>query len=487
MSKTLDGTGRLLGLTVDPNDTNVNKLIVSSTTSSGSSTTGALTVAGGVGIAGNLNVGGSITGGSISYASTTTGTLAVTNTTDSTSTTTGVLTVAGGVGIAKQVFVGSNTDITGRLSVGYAASKEALLNLGKSGTYGSRSAYIYQSATGNMEINNQENGDLLLSTNNGGKMIIKPDGKVGIGTTTPSNQLEVVGSANITGTIGATSFTAYESSSGVGTPFTQHGQSTNAFYITSLGHLHIPQTYIRHRNYLFGLGSTVALSWNSRPIQVNACNTGQTQIFKLPDPSVISVDGPNPYGVSFLFINYTDSKTIIQDYTGTSTIATLYLPNDSCEVFLVDTNLFTTTYLPCRKFGSYTPYLYTLNATQTTSFTTNVGTYTQTGNSICITFSVSGNVTGVGTSALLLLSIPAFSSFLPIESKATMTQCAYNGTTYNLATCAINNSPGVGALELVIYTVSGSSIVGSGLTSPPNGVSYSFQFQGTITYSLKLV
>lgn len=191
MSKTLDGTGRLLGLTVDPNDTNVNKLIVSSTTSSGSSTTGALTVAGGVGIAGNLNVGGSITGGSISYASTTTGTLAVTNTTDSTSTTTGVLTVAGGVGIAKQVFVGSNTDVTGRLSVGYAASKEALLNLGKSGTYGSRSAYIYQSATGNMEINNQENGDFLLSTNNGGKMIIKPDGKVGIATSSPTDLFHV--------------------------------------------------------------------------------------------------------------------------------------------------------------------------------------------------------------------------------------------------------------------------------------------------------
>lgn len=210
MSKTLDGTGRLLGLTVDPNDTNVNKLIVSSTTSSGSSTTGALTVAGGVGIAGNLNVGGSITGGSISYASTTTGTLNVTNTTDSTSTTTGVLTVAGGVGIAKQVFVGSNTDVTGRLRVGYSASKEALINLGQTGAGSYRSAYIYESAAGNMEINNQENGDLTLSTNNAAKITVKPDGKVGIGTSSPSNTLEVVGAVNCTsltvnGTVSCTS------------------------------------------------------------------------------------------------------------------------------------------------------------------------------------------------------------------------------------------------------------------------------------------
>lgn len=113
MFKSIDGTNRLLGLTVDPNDTNVNKLIVSSTTSSGSPTTGALTVAGGVGIAGNLNVGGGITGGSISYASTTTGTLAVTNTTNSTSATTGVLTVAGGVGIAKDVYTTGKIDVTG--------------------------------------------------------------------------------------------------------------------------------------------------------------------------------------------------------------------------------------------------------------------------------------------------------------------------------------------------------------------------------------
>ncbi len=91
------------------------------TTASTSTTTGAFVVAGGVGIAGNLNVAGSITGGSISYASTTTGTLNVSNATGqttvissteaATSTTTGAVKVLGGVGIAGNLHVGGT--ITG--------------------------------------------------------------------------------------------------------------------------------------------------------------------------------------------------------------------------------------------------------------------------------------------------------------------------------------------------------------------------------------
>ncbi len=90
-------------------------------TASTSTTTGAFVVAGGVGIGGNLNVGGTITGGSISYASTTTGTLTVSNGTGqstvissteaATSTTTGAVKVLGGVGIGGNLHVGGT--ITG--------------------------------------------------------------------------------------------------------------------------------------------------------------------------------------------------------------------------------------------------------------------------------------------------------------------------------------------------------------------------------------
>lgn len=93
-------------------------LTVASTTTSTSPTTGSATFAGGVGIAGNLNVGGTISGGSISYASTSTGTLSVTNSPgttvtvssseDTSGTTTGAMTVVGGVGVGKGLSVGGN-------------------------------------------------------------------------------------------------------------------------------------------------------------------------------------------------------------------------------------------------------------------------------------------------------------------------------------------------------------------------------------------
>jgi hypothetical protein len=94
----------------------LNKLHILSTTASTSSTTGALVIEGGLGVVGNLNVQGTITGGEISYASTTTGTLNVSNgsgttftcdsTTDSTSVGTGSTVLLGGASIAKNLYVG---------------------------------------------------------------------------------------------------------------------------------------------------------------------------------------------------------------------------------------------------------------------------------------------------------------------------------------------------------------------------------------------
>ena len=86
-----------------------------------STTTGALTVAGGVGIRGNLHVGGEIVANKLTVELTTvTTTLVVTddvieteNTTQSESTTTGALIVAGGAGIGKNLNVGGYGHFTG--------------------------------------------------------------------------------------------------------------------------------------------------------------------------------------------------------------------------------------------------------------------------------------------------------------------------------------------------------------------------------------
>ena len=74
------------------------------TTASTSATSGALQVAGGVGIAKELNVGGTTT---------LTGAATISNTTASTSTTTGALVVRGGIGVAGKVTIGGTLEIDG--------------------------------------------------------------------------------------------------------------------------------------------------------------------------------------------------------------------------------------------------------------------------------------------------------------------------------------------------------------------------------------
>ena len=106
---------------------NANAVRVPQTTAATSTTTGALRVAGGVGIGGNLHVGGTITGGSVSYSNTTSGTFTVTNGTGqtfvvdsteaSTTPTTGAARVKGGLGVEGNLNVGGT--ITGG-SVSYS-------------------------------------------------------------------------------------------------------------------------------------------------------------------------------------------------------------------------------------------------------------------------------------------------------------------------------------------------------------------------------
>lgn len=114
------------GTTLSPGNINV-----TNATQSTSSTTGAITVAGGIGIVGNLNVGGTITGTAQVASINTPGTITTTNTTDSTSTTTGSITTAGGIGVAKATNIGS------------------FLSINKSGTGGAENHLRISSSTPN--------------------------------------------------------------------------------------------------------------------------------------------------------------------------------------------------------------------------------------------------------------------------------------------------------------------------------------------------
>lgn len=84
-------------------------------------------------------------------------------------------------------------DINSTMRVGENGTSSYLINLGQAGVGSFRSAYIFGDGT-QMEINNQQAGNLLLSTNNGEKMRITSAGNVGIGVD-PLNKLDVNGTS----------------------------------------------------------------------------------------------------------------------------------------------------------------------------------------------------------------------------------------------------------------------------------------------------
>ena len=113
----IESTG---GLLVGGISTLTGNVIVNSLTGSTSPASGALTVAGGVGIGANLNTGGAVkVGAALTVADDTilngaleaNGTVDITDTTGSTSPASGALTVAGGVGIAENLSMGGELTV----------------------------------------------------------------------------------------------------------------------------------------------------------------------------------------------------------------------------------------------------------------------------------------------------------------------------------------------------------------------------------------
>ncbi len=199
-------------------------LNVGGSTDSSSTSTGALVVAGGAGIGGRLTVGslyiGSTkidTNGSAPFDAS--AALSLTNTTDSTSSTTGALTIAGGVGIGKSLTVGSSTAST-------STSTGALIVSGGAGIAGALYAGGVIKASSGIASTSTTTGSLLVTGGAGVSGAIYAGGVIkassGIASTsTSTGSLIVAGGAGINGSVNiggmlSTSFTmpSYSTSTG---------------------------------------------------------------------------------------------------------------------------------------------------------------------------------------------------------------------------------------------------------------------------------
>jgi hypothetical protein len=119
------GVGIALNLQVGESATVAGSVIVNGTTASTNTTSGALVVAGGVGIGGSVNVGGSIsTVGGVTVA----GQLIAEAVTDATNPATGALVVGGGVGIGLSLWVGGSANVASNLTVGGNVTVEGSLS-----------------------------------------------------------------------------------------------------------------------------------------------------------------------------------------------------------------------------------------------------------------------------------------------------------------------------------------------------------------------
>jgi len=160
------------------------------TTTSTSNTTGAVIIDGGLGLAENLNMGGNLdVDGTATVTGNTTlsGTLDVTgdtnlnSTTGSTSTTTGALVVDGGVGIAENLYVGGDTNLTGEIAAATA-------------DFGGGNVIINTTVDIDVGVNIQNNANFNID-NSSSTNVFNVDGSTGAttiaGATTINNTMAV--------------------------------------------------------------------------------------------------------------------------------------------------------------------------------------------------------------------------------------------------------------------------------------------------------
>jgi hypothetical protein len=249
--KVSGGVGIVENLNVGGATTLTGAATISNTTASSSTTTGALKVGGGAGIVGNVNIGGTlgvtgattlsstlnagattlasstitgnesiggtlgVTGSTSLAALTTTGAATISNTTNSTSTSTGALIVRGGVGIASDVKIGGTieidggspgagkvltSDATGVASWTYGAGTTSTQSGSYSITLSDKYVFYSTTATGTATFT------LPTATGNGGKEIIIKNKSAFVLTIQRSGS-ETIFQENSTGNSAASSIT----------------------------------------------------------------------------------------------------------------------------------------------------------------------------------------------------------------------------------------------------------------------------------------
>ena len=123
--------------------------------------TGSLVVAGGTGIAKNLNVGGAFNAGGTSTFG---GVLSITDGTESTSPTTGALVITGGVGVGKRLNVGGNVKFNSRMETVGATTFDSVLTVAGATTINNNLSVKNNNAdyVASIENTNTSTGDGLL-------------------------------------------------------------------------------------------------------------------------------------------------------------------------------------------------------------------------------------------------------------------------------------------------------------------------------------
>ena len=209
------GAQGIQGLTT----TTANTFIFSNTTNSTSTNSGAVTVYGGVGIGGDLYVAGKIVAQELDIQLTTvTTTLLVTddvistyNTTEATSTNTGALQVAGGVGIGGSLYVGRGITAT---SVGVTGNVNIGGNLSVGGTFTATAVSIGGQAVGfGYSGSRGYDGSAITGYTGSASTVQGPQGPQGVQG--PQGETGIPGNIGPTGPRGYSGSVGYDGSRGL--------------------------------------------------------------------------------------------------------------------------------------------------------------------------------------------------------------------------------------------------------------------------------